>query len=325
MLTLIKGKDDFLRSRAKKEAIDAAKKDNPNIEVDYLDPENYTSGELESALSPSLLSDSSLVVIDIIDKISDDLIVDVVNYANDLKNNSNPEYVIILHPGIQRGKKMLDTIEKARKDNIAKKNVNIVDAKPLTPEKKKAFVQAEFRRNGKQIANDAIETLIEATSNLKDSKMGELVSFVGQISSDLPEDRVTVNQKDIFSYFHATRQVDTFKDVINNAFAGKTDQAMLSWRMVSNDVNGAGIIPQLIGGLAYKLRLIAKASSDRNPKELGLNPWALKDIKPLLGRFSTEKIRRCFEALADANIAAVGGSSDGGRTAFEKALLTISS
>lgn len=325
MLILIKGKNDFLVKRSFVDEIRNLQDKAPDSDVVSLNPLEYKKGDLDIALSPSLLSASQIVSIEIVSgakgngfsELTDDLIEDIVDLVDSIEKNSiNDPNVVISHPGIVRGSKMVKAIESAGNRS---NHVKVIQIEDIKDSQRPAFVAAEFRKFGKNIANDASIALVDAVGD----NLAELVNFARQISNDIPEEKVTVSKADINSYFKSFRQIDVY-DIVNPAFMKKTELAIENWRMAYQN-DGYKLIPGLLGAFASKLRLVAKVSSGMSYTECKISSWQYNDTKKFCSSFSENKFAKCFEMLASANFGSIGGfDSDKGQLSVEKLIIEIS-
>jgi DNA polymerase-3 subunit delta len=332
MLVLVKSKNDFLQNRAVKEALFHIKKtrkangETDEPEVIYKASKTYLKGDINAITTPSLFGGSSILVLEKAEELTDDLITDVKTICDGISKSVKTDFdVIIVHSGAVRGKAMITAIEKAHQSSP--KEANVISAEePKKQGEKVAFVQAECRRYSKTIANDAADMLVQYEGN----DIGVLCGYIRQLCSDVAapdgSEMSSITAGFVAQFFKGIRQIDIW-DIINAAFGRNSYKAIALYRhAVASE--GVGITFPLISNINTKLTQLVKVSAMRSrnlsPKDLGMAPWQVDNVRKDMKNFTTEKLKNSFAALSTADYSLKGGAPDGGALAFENALRVIS-
>jgi DNA polymerase-3 subunit delta len=317
-ITLIHGSEELFAKRGLDIALKKARQKSANIGTVFLEASAYNHGDVVAALSPSLLSGETAVVVENAANCTDALIDDVVELVNAAQNGQQIQGALIIqHSGAVRGKRMITALKGAQNTGA----VEIIEAKALKGDgEKMAFINAEFRRLGKAVQNDAANALVLAVGG----NLSELASYIQQIADDLPDEIQTVNRKVVDFYFGGASQVNTF-DIVNAAIEGNLPRALKLYKTAANN----GLEPiALVMALAAKMRQLGQVarmmSRNLTPQEVGLTAWQINNAKTALRRFNSALLADSFEALANANVACIGQDADAGFLATQKTLIAIS-
>ena len=102
---IVSGADDFLSGQRVRELKDKAHAALPDAEVIELDAASCTSFDFDEAVSPSLLSDASVVVISHGEDMAEDVGRALVSYCSDARASASPaaSIVIVQHNGSAKG------------------------------------------------------------------------------------------------------------------------------------------------------------------------------------------------------------------------------
>lgn len=298
-LTVVFGGDAFLNARMLKTLRNAARKADPEAEVLELDAGQIDVYEFDEAVSPSLLSAASIVVMTNLSDISDDVAEAMVRFAkeNPTAVPGETSIVIAAHDGSVKGKKYVDALKKA-------------GARVETPSKlgndrdKLNFVRQEFRSYGRTVQEPAAEQLVAVLGG----RTGELAAMCQQLCFDFDENPISLATA--MNYLDDAPEVTGFA-VADAALEGKSAQAVLKLRQAIK----RGVEPlALIGALASKLRSMGKAAAIASGRvsapELRMNSWLLKMATRQVRGWSSEGLGACIEALAHADQEAKSSSGD---------------
>jgi DNA polymerase-3 subunit delta len=317
LIHLIKGKEEFLRSRARKEVVARALKSAPDTPVIEMSAKNYAKGRLAEALSPSLLSPSSVVVVDDAESYAtDDFPLDVLKLVEQAQAGSFEGTLILQHTGVVKGKKFITAIEGLTKQ----KKAEIHPAEEIKrDDQKQAFVAAEFRKHKMSVANDGAAMLVQYVGD----NLGELVGYVNQLAGDAPEGTATISKDYINQYFQGLQQVDVF-EIINAAVAGNLGRSLALLRHAyEQGESPASLIPRFV----VKIRQIGKVAGAKRlglgPADLKMSPWQVTNVQKESRDFTSTRLANSVQGLAAADVAAKGGSLDAGRYELERALTAI--
>lgn len=286
---LVRGSEGVLADRAIDRLLALAREAHPGTEITRFSAATYETGQLATYTSPSLFDDSAIVLAENAEQMSDAFLTDTLAY---LEAPSPDAVLLIRHDGGVRGKKLLDTIGKSQ--------YPVVRCEPLKNDRDKGdLVVGDVRRAGRSIDPDAVRALVEALG----SDVRELCAAVAQLLDDTTG---TITEPLVDKYHGGRVEASGFK-VADAAIAGRAGQAVALLRHA--DATGTGPVP-IIAALAAKLRLLAKVSTGRSAKELGIAPWQERNAKRELSGWSPEGLAQAILAVAQADEEVKGASRD---------------
>ena len=204
------GPEDYLVSRVIRSIREQLRLVDSSLEVTELDASDYTGGQLADITGPSLFAATRLVIIRGLERCSDELISDGIDYLENL----NPEATVLLvHSGASvRGKRLLDALRS--NSNVAE----VACAKIVKDAEKSAFITAEFASESRQISPGAVRALQDAFAE----DLAELASACQQLMQD---SSAVINEELVDSYYGGRVEVSTFK-VVDAALAGHAAKAL---------------------------------------------------------------------------------------------------
>lgn len=304
---LISGPEGLLAERALASTVDALRANDPGMEVIRLYAAAYEGGELTVHASPSLFGGAKAIVVHDLDEASDDLQKDVLDH---LAAPTDEVTLVVLHKGGQRGKKVLDTLRKAR--------ARVIECPAVKNDRdKSAFVSNEFRRRGRKVTPEAVRALVEAVG--KDLR--ELASACTQ----LVEDTQGVVDDSVVARYHGGKVEASVFRVADAAMQGEAGEALGLLRHAIAD--GESPVP-MVAVLALQLRQLVKVgaagggSSQQLAKELSMSPWQVDQARRKLKGWEEDALGRAIQAVAAADFEVKGGGRDP-VYAVEQAVLTI--
>ena len=310
--TIVMGGDSYLNEQTVRDLRDRAQRHDPAAELIELEAGESDQYAFDEAVSPSLLSDSAIVLVRNLQNADDRLGDAMVNYCRGA-NAGEPSagVVIAQHEGGVKAKRLIDQLVKA-----GAQQKKIPDLK--RPEARINFVMQRFEREGRRVDPVAAQQLVSVLGD----KTGELAAMCSQLCFDFQDDPIGLDK--VNQYLTANPQVTGFA-VADAAVEGRTAEAIMSMRAALQQ----GIDPiALIGALAMKLRTIAKASAVRSGKisraETKTNPWVLNNAMRQLSGWTSPGLGTCIRMLAWAD---EQSKSSGGDPvyALERSIETISS
>lgn len=310
--TIVMGGDSYLNEQTVRDLRDRAQRHDPAAELIELEAGESDRYAFDEAVSPSLLSDSAIVLVRNLQNADDRLGDAMVNYCRGA-NAGEPSagVVIAQHEGGVKAKRLIDQLVKA-----GAQQKKIPDLK--RPEARINFVMQRFEREGRRVDPVAAQQLVSVLGD----KTGELAAMCSQLCFDFEDDPIGLDK--VNQYLTANPQVTGFA-VADDAVEGRTAEAIMSMRAALQQ----GIDPiALIGALAMKLRTIAKASAVRSGKisraETKTNPWVLNNAMRQLSGWTSPGLGTCIRMLAWAD---EQSKSSGGDPvyALERSIETISS
>ncbi|WP_454051542.1 DNA polymerase III subunit delta [Cellulomonas sp. Marseille-Q8402] len=305
-VVLVTGPEDLLAERAVDRLVAQARERDPQVEVTRLDGSAYGSGQLTLATSPSLFAEDRVVVVENVEKATDDLVLEATAYVG----APQPDVVLILrHGGGQRGKRLLDAV-RAGGHPVASCETIKRDAD------KAAFVTQEMRRAGRRMEARAVRSLVDAVG----SDLRELAAACSQLAADTAG---VIGVEVVEKYYGGRIEATGFR-VADAAVDGHAGEAVALLRHAF--ATGVDPVP-LVAALAARLRILAKVSAVRGrgpgaERDLGLAPWQLDRSRKELSRWTPEGLAAAITAVAQAD-AEVKGAGRDPKFAVERAVLRI--
>ncbi len=304
---LITGPEGVLAERALVSTLDALRVGAPDLEVIRLYAGSYEPGALPLHASPSLFGGNKAIVVHDVDEASEELQDDLLNY---LASPPEDTTLVVAHKSGMRGKKVLDTMRKAR--------ARVIECPAIKSDRDKAdFVTNEFRRQGRKVTPAAVHALIEAVG--KDLR--ELTSACAQLVADTEG----VVDDDVVERYHGGKVEATGFRVADAAVAGQAGEAL---RLLRHAI-GTGVDPvPIVAVLASQLRTLVRVGaagrgrSGDLAKSLGMAPWQVDKARKSINGWDSEGLGRAIQAVAAADFEVKGGGRDP-VYAVERAILTI--
>jgi DNA polymerase-3 subunit delta len=288
-LILVFGSEEYIYGATIRRLRDQVRKVNPGVEIYEVEASEYVAGDLENMASPSLFSDPKLILIQAVEKATDDLIEDGKNFDFSTLVDTN---VVFQHSGTStRGKALLDAI---RGNDLA---VEITCSKVSKDNEKTAFVQAHFLDAGRKVTQSAVRALVDAFGN----NILELAASCDQLLADSAEQ---IDEELVDRYFGGRLEADAFK-IFDAAVSGKAGEAILLFRH-SREV-GVDLV-YMLGGLASKVRQLVTIYGQPNAtaQTLGMHPYSFSQVRKSLAGWNDEGLANALRAVADADAAAKG-------------------
>lgn len=306
-LVLVQGPETVLADRAVEQVIADVRVTSPELEVVTLRAEGYEEGALTVQASPSLFGEDKLIVVRDLHQAPDALQVDLLAYLADPEDSVA---LVVTHASGNRGKKVLDTLKKAK--------ALVLEAPAIKSDRDKAdFVTNEFRRSRRKATSEAVQALVEA--------VGKDVRELASACQQLVDDTTGTIDADVVERYHGGRVEATGFKVADASLAGQTGEAL---RLLRHAVNvGVDPVP-IVAVLAQQLRQLAKvggAGRGRSAdlaRDLGMAPWQVDKARRALQGWTGPGLGRSIQAVAAADFEVKGGGRDP-VYAVEKAIMTI--
>ncbi|HBO54503.1 DNA polymerase III subunit delta [Janibacter terrae] len=304
---LVQGPETVLADRAVDQVVADVRVGAPDLEVVTLRAEGYEEGELSIHAGPSLFGEDKVIVVRDLHLAPDVLQLDLLAYLADPEDGVT---LVVTHASGNKGKKVLDTLKKAR--------ALVLEAPAIKSDRDKAeFVTNEFRRARRKADAGAVQALVEA--------VGKDVRELASACQQLVDDTTGVIDADVVERYHGGRVEATGFKVADAAVAGQTGEAL---RLLRHAVNvGVDPVP-IVAVLAQQLRQLARvggAGRGRSAdlaRELGMAPWQVDKARRALQGWGGDALGRSIQAVAAADFEVKGGGRDP-VYAVEKAVLTI--
>lgn len=295
-MTLVAGPEQFLSERAVEAVLARARQADPDVEVTRLVAAETSPSELAEALSPSLFAASRVAVLDGIDACSDDLGAELQRLADTLPAGA---VLVLVHPGGNKGKRLLDSlrkrsIEEVRCDPI-KRADDLLD-----------FVAREAKAQRGRIDRDAAARLVDVLG----SDLRGLASMTEQLVAD-GEGHVSTEL--VGSYVDGRADVKGWA-VADLAMNGHTARALAEMRWaLATGTDAVLIVGALAGSLRTLTRLSAFPRGYREAdvaRDLGVPSWKVRTLRGQLQGWSPAGLAQALRAVATADLAIKGASSD---------------
>lgn len=306
-VTLVVGPEALLAERAVAAIITDARSRDADADVVEVAGSELSASALVEHTSPSLFATQRVLVVrdvqDVGDAAGDALLAYAANPLDDVA-------LVLVHPGGQKGKRLLDGLRKA--------GVRRVACERLTrPDDQVEFVSAEVASHGGRIDQKAARALVEAVGG----DLRSLAAAASQLAADA--DGRPIDSTVVGTYFDGHAEVKGWV-VADRAVEGKTSAALeqLRWALET------GTDPVLItGALATSLRTLAKLSSMPRgtdvAAELGVPSWKLRRLNSQLRGWNPAGLSRAVQAVAQADLRVKGESNDA-TLALTRAVVEIS-
>lgn len=305
---LVSGPETVLADRAIEQVIADVRVGSPEVEVVTLTAEGYDEGELIVQASPSLFGEDKLIIVRDLHQAPDALQVDLLDYLADPADSVT---LVVTHASGNKGKKVLDTLKKAR--------AHVIPAPAIKSDRDKAeFVTNEFRTARRKASPEAVQALVEA--------VGKDVRELASACKQLVDDTTGTIDADVVERYHGGRVEATGFKVADAAVAGRTGEAL---RLLRHAVDvGVDPVP-IVAVIAMQLRQLAKVGgagrgrSNDLARDLGMAPWQIDKARRALQGWSGDALGRSIQAVAAADVEVKGGGRDPVYS-VERAILTIS-
>ncbi len=294
-VTLVVGPEALLAERAVAAIITEARSRDADADVVEVAGSELSGSALVEHTSPSLFATQRVLVVrdvqDVGDAAGDALVAHAANPPED------DVALVLVHPGGQKGKRLLDGLRKT--------GVRRVACERLTrPDDQVEFVSAEIASHGGRIDQKAARALVEAVGG----DLRSLAAAASQLAADA--DGRPIDSTVVGTYFDGHAEVKGWV-VADRAVEGKTSAALeqLRWALET------GTDPVLItGALATSLRTLAKLSSMPRgtdvAAELGVPSWKLRRLNSQLRGWNPAGLSRAVQAVAQADLRVKGESND---------------
>lgn len=293
---LVSGPEGVLADRAIRILRDTLRLEDPSIEVNDIEADQYAPGELLTLASPSLFNEPRLIRISNVEKCTDAFITETLSY---LENPADDTYVVLRHSSGVRGKKLLDAVRSGLGGGI-----EVVCAELKKDTEKQDFAAAEFATAKRRISGGALRMLVSAFSD----DLAELAAACQQLLADASEE---ITEVTIEKYYGGRVETNAFA-VADAAIAGKHGDALILLRHAL--ASGADPVPML-AAFAMKVRTMAKVAGTTAPsgqlaQKLGLAPWQVDRARRDVRGWSDAGLASVIELLAETDAQIKGGGRD---------------
>lgn len=296
---LVNGGDEYLNARMVIGLRQKARKLLPDAEIVALDAQQADQYSFSEVVSPSLLSQASIVILDRFEYCSDSLLSAITDFLKTAPERltepgqSDTSIVIATRAQGQRGSGLVQRLKKTQAEIVAPPDLR-------RDRDRMDFARSRFARRHRSIRPDALTELV----GVMGSRTGELAAMCDQICDDTQEDPVTLAT--VASFMDNTAEITGFQ-VADAALAGNAAQAVLRLRQAL--ARGAEPVV-LVGALASKLRSLAQVAAIQagtlDESRASIPGWLVRKQRLQLRGWTSVGMSRAFEALAHADETAKG-------------------
>lgn len=295
-VTLAVGPESLLAERAVAAVVRAARELAADADVSEVAGRELSPAGLAEHASPSLFSSRRVLVVRDVQDVQDAAGEALLAHA---KQPAEDVHLVLVHPGGNKGKRLLDALRKAK--------VQVVPCERLTrADDQVEFVTAEIASHGGRIDQRAARMLVEAVGG--DLRM--LASAAAQLAADADGRAVTAEV--VATYFEGRADVKGWV-VADRAVEGRTAAALeqLRWALET------GTDPVMVtGALATALRTLARLSGAPRAgeadlaRDLGVPPWKLRMLRGQLRGWTPGGLGQAIKAVAAADLRVKGAGND---------------
>lgn len=310
-VVLVAGPEPLLAERAVDVLVRRALAERPDATVTRLDAPTLDAGALAEATGGSLFAADSVVVVENLADLPQDLFDAVASFTSAAFDDLA---LVLVHPGGVKGKALLDRLRKA--------HVETVDCPTIKAWELPKFALNEARLAGIRLDQAAAALLVEAVG--PDAR--GVAGAVRQLASDAEGPVIT--EKAVRSYFAGRADITSFA-VADHAMAGRRDQALgaLRWALET------GVAPVLVtSALAAAVRNLGRYLDGRDARlgdadlarAIGVPPWKMKDLSRQSHDWTPRGLARALQLVARADADVKGAAVDPG-FALEQMVIGVAS
>jgi DNA polymerase-3 subunit delta len=296
-LVLVTGSDPFLSSRAIEDTVRGWRKTDPELVVEQISASAPDVRlRLAEAGGEDLFGTRSILVVTEADAVGDAL--------PELLAAAGGALVVAHHRAGRGGQAALKDLKKVASDTI--------DCQPLKKGRALSeWVTGEFRRNRRRITTDGLQLLIEAVG----TDLADLSSAAHQLCSD--SDTNPIDASVVGQYFRGVAELSGYQ-VADAVMGGHPTEVLMRLRQAQIAADGARTGPAIVAAVAASVRqLIALSSCPPGmndgdvARQIGSPPWKVKQLRPLLRRWSQTQLAEAVTLLADLDARVKGGLREG--------------
>lgn len=308
-VTLVTGKEEFLRERTVDEVRRAVRAYDAEAEVGETTGADLTLATLGELAAPSLFSSTRCVVVHALENLPEESQPGLVEYAG---APAEEVALVLVHGGGQKGSGTLTRLRKLPA-------VVEVKSAELRPSELPGFVASEVRSRRGGIERDAAEALIGAVGH----DLRALASACDQLVNDFPGE--TLSAERVKQYFGGRAEATSFA-VADHAFSGHRTSALeeLRWAL------DTGVAPVLVtsafaSGVRGLARFVSAPRGMRDgdlAREVGVPPWKVRTLREQARGWSEDGLGQAVRVVAEADAQVKGAASDASY-ALERLVLRV--
>jgi len=276
----------------KQDAVDAVKKKFPNAEEHIFYAEETAVNVMADTIqNQSLFAESRIIIIKNTEAVKkkDDIEL-IVSCIKNLENNTA---LILLSDEIRLSAGLDDAVPKTNKQIFYE----------LFEREKTEWLRQFFRREGFNIDNDCIDTILEMVENNTAAMKRECSRLIGFLPKDKP-----VNREDIEKWLSHNREESPFT-LFSRIAAGDISKALESLAVMSGAKES---MQGILAGLAWQFRKLGsylklaekgELNNYTELKKLGLSaPKVKEDFAAAARRYNADSVEACLALTAKYDI-----------------------
>ena len=288
---LITGNTDLLIDREINELFNNLKTKDELLEKQIINAQDENSfDQLLEYISPNLFGNTSLIVIDEINVAEDKLDFRLVEFLKNIgSENLEDNFLVIVHRGGTGGTGIVKSLQKLKIKEIKcpsiKYSSEFID-----------FMRVEFKRNKREIDEDALLALRDAVGE----NLDELVGAISQLCFDVIDKKIELEH--VKRYYQGNVAVKVF-DISNSLWDANYESALKNLNDLLDQDNNSGVyIVTIIANSLRKLVKLASLPSSANDfqvaQEIGISPKQVPYLRKQLRNWNQTSLANAVVELA---------------------------
>jgi len=288
---LITGNTDLLIDREINELFNTLKNNDKLLEKQIINAQDENSfDQLLEYISPNLFGNTSLIVIDEINVAEDRLDFRLVEFLKNIgSENLEDNYLVIVHRGGTGGTGIIKSLQKLKIKEIKcpsiKYSSEFID-----------FMRVEFKRNKREIDEDALLALRDAVGE----NLDELVGAISQLCFDVLDKKIELEH--VKRYYQGNVAVKVF-DISNSLWDANYESALKNLNDLLDQDNNSGvyIVTIIANSLRKLVKLAALPSSAYDfqvAQEIGISPKQVPYLRKQLRNWNQTSLANAVVELA---------------------------
>ncbi|GAA1930116.1 DNA polymerase III subunit delta [Nocardioides lentus] len=308
-VTLVTGKEEFLRDRVVRDVRAAVREHDAEAELSETRGGELSIATLGELSAPSLFSSTRGVVVWELENLPEESVAGLVAYAG---APAEDVALVLVHSGGPRGSGVLAKLRKQA--GVAETKVGELRSWELPK-----FAAAEIRRHGSGLDQESAGFLVQAVGH----DLRSLAAAAHQLATDFPGR--TVSTEEVQRYFGGRAEATSFA-VADHAFSGRRARALEELRWALDGGVAAVLVTSAFAsgarGLARYLTAPRGLKETDLAREVGVPPWKLKSLREQVRGWDERGLGAALVAVARADSQIKGAASDPAY-ALEHLVLTV--
>ena len=288
---LITGNTDLLIDREINELFNTLKNNDKLLEKQIINAQDENGfDQLLEYISPNLFGNTSLIVIDEINVAEDRLDFRLVEFLKNIGSEKlEDNFLVIVHRGGTGGTGIVKSLQKLKIKEIKcpsiKYSSEFID-----------FMRVEFKRNKREIDEDALLALRDAVGE----NLDELVGAISQLCFDVIDKKIELEH--VKRYYQGNVAVKVF-DISNSLWDANYESALKNLNDLLDQDNNSGVyIVTIIANSLRKLVKLASLPSSANDfqvaQEIGISPKQVPYLRKQLRNWNQTSLANAVVELA---------------------------